>query len=437
MRVLLIVHGFPPSANGGTEIYVHDFARALTRLPGIQVTVLTRDADRNRTEYSVRHERTPDGVDVFRINNNFQACASFEESYSNPGLERVAGDLIDRVDPDVIHVQHLTCLSTGILEQAAARRRPVLMTLNDYWLVCHRGQLLRRDGQRCEGPFDDGCANCVAAGLLASPATYRAGRLARALPVPGAAAAVRTATRVREWCTPGEQMKSASWQRLGHLRHATRHIAAFLAPSATMESWALKFGVARDRLHRCNQGIDLAPFERVSRKGSDQLRLLFAGSLIPSKAPHVLLEAVARLGHPRVSVDLLGSMSPYHGESNYAARLSPFLGSPFVRKLGPVPHERMAEALADADVLVVPSVWIENAPFIIREAFAAGLPVIASDLGGMAEMVTHGRSGLRFAPGNPAALATQISRLLDEPGLLGHLRAGVQRPMSIEEVSLS
>lgn len=433
MRVLLVVHGFPPVANGGTEIYVHDFARALMSLSGVDVTVLTRDADRNRPEYSIRHGRSANGFSVFRINNNFQACASFEESYANPGLARVAGDLIDRIDPDVIHVQHLTCLSTGILEQAAASRRPVLMTLNDYWLVCHRGQLLRRDGQRCDGPFDGGCAGCVAAGLLASPATYRAGRLARALPVPGAAAGVRAAIKVREWCTPDEHTKTASWQRLQHLQHATRHIEAFLAPSATMESWALKFGVPRNRLHRCDQGIDLAPFAGSSRKASKRLRLLFAGSLIPSKGPHVLLEAVAMLGRDRVSVDLLGTTSPYHGESTYEARLSPLLGNPFVRKLGPVPHERMAETLADADVLVVPSVWIENAPFIIREAFAAGLPVIASDLGGMAEMVVHGRNGLLFAPGNPVALSAQISRLLEEPGLIEHLRSGVQRPMSIEQ----
>jgi GT2 family glycosyltransferase len=93
----------------------------------------------------------------------------------------------------------------------------------------------------------------------------------------------------------------------------------------------------------------------------------------------------------------------------------------------------MANALADGDVLVVPSIWIENAPFIIKEAFAAGVPVIASDLGGMAEMVVHERNGLLFEPGNAAHLATQISRLLDERDLLERLRRGIERPMSIEQ----
>ncbi len=433
MRVLLVVHGFPPAASGGTEIYVHDFARALASVPGMDVAVLTRDADRSRPEYSVRRERTADAVAVFRVNNNFQACTSFEDSYANQGFARVAADLIEEVDPDVVHVQHLTCLSTGMLGHAAATRRPLIMTLNDYWLMCHRGQLLRRDGQRCDGPFEGGCAGCVPAGLLVSPASYRAGRLARALPVPGAAAAVRVATQVREWCTPARHARRASWRRLQHLRHATKDIEAFLAPSATMEAWARRFGIPRERLHRCNQGIDLAPFDRTTRTAGSRLRLAFAGSLIPSKAPHVLLEAAASLPRDRVSVDLLGSLSPYHGDATYAERLSGFLGASFIRKSGPVPHARMAMALADADVLVVPSVWIENAPFIIREAFAAGLPVMASDLGGMAEMVSHGRNGLLFRAGDPGALAAQISRLLGEPGLLERLRSGISRPMSIEQ----
>jgi GT2 family glycosyltransferase/glycosyltransferase involved in cell wall biosynthesis len=436
MRVLLVVHGFPPGASGGTEIYVHDFARALAAVRDphrVEVTVLTREADTGRTEYSVREERRRDGITVYRINNTFQACASFADSYANPVLAGVAARLIDRIDPDVVHVQHLTCLSTGIIDHASAAGLPVLMTLNDYWLMCHRGQLMRSDGTRCDGPFGDGCDGCVPRGVLAGPAVYRAGRIARALPFRGAAATVRAAAAVCELGTSAHQTRQASWSRLQHLRGVSAGVDLFLAPSATMRAWALRFGIEPARVMRCDQGIDLAPFGRSTRSVSDRLRLAFAGSLIPSKGPHILLEAVASLRSHRVSVDLLGAVAPYHGEAGYADRLAPLLGRSFVRKLGPVPHERMADAFGDVDVLIVPSEWIENAPFVIREAFAAGLPVVASDLGGMAEMVRHDRDGLLFAAGSATALAAQISRLLDEPGLIERLRAGIRQPMSIEE----
>ena len=437
MRVLLVVHGFPPAATGGTEIYTQQLARALSELSGLEVFVLTRDGDCGRPEYSVRKEVTSSGVTVYRINNTFQACTSFEDSYANPALASVAARIIDQeIDPDVIHIQHPTCLSTGIVKHASATRKPVAMTLNDYWLLCHRGQLLRPDGTRCDGPFDGGCAHCVPAGVLANPTAYRAGRLARALPLPGTAALARVASVVHARCTSTAQLRAASDARLDHLRQMVSGIDLFLAPSATMEAWASRLPIECWRLFRCEQGIDLRPFAEVNRRPSDTLRLAFAGSLIPSKAPHVLLDAVATLPAGRVTVDLFGALAAYHGDPSYSERLAPLLGQSFVRKLGPIPHERMAQALSDVDALVVPSVWIENAPFVIREAFAAGLPVLASDLGGMAEMVRHDQDGLLFSPGRAAALAEQIRRLLDEPGLIARLQANVRPPISIEQDAL-
>jgi GT2 family glycosyltransferase len=85
------------------------------------------------------------------------------------------------------------------------------------------------------------------------------------------------------------------------------------------------------------------------------------------------------------------------------------------------------------DLLVVPSVWIENAPFIIREAFAAGAPVVASDLGGMSEMVRDGENGRLFPAGDAAALAKIFKELADRPGDLARLRAGITPPMSIAD----
>jgi glycosyltransferase involved in cell wall biosynthesis len=100
---------------------------------------------------------------------------------------------------------------------------------------------------------------------------------------------------------------------------------------------------------------------------------------------------------------------------------------------GIVPHAEIPAALAALDVLVLPSVWLENAPLVIEEAFLAGVPVVASDLGGMAERVEHGRSGLLFRAGDPLALRRTLARLEAEPGLLERLRAGLPRVESMEE----
>jgi GT2 family glycosyltransferase/glycosyltransferase involved in cell wall biosynthesis len=431
MRVMLVVHGFPPEARGGTEVYVRDLAIALAALPSIEIAVLTRHADPGRPQLEVRRRRAGT-VTVFSINNTFQLCAGFAESYENPLLLRVAADLVDEFAPDVVHIEHLTCLSTQLPGEIARRGIPVVLTFNDYWLACHRGQLFDLDDARCDGPFDGGCARCIPAGALAGPKSYASGRFVRTLPVPGAAAAVDLAAKVVDRLRPSASTRAATEDRLRHMRESVAPVDRFLAPSETIAALFRRFGVPADRILRCNQGISLAGFEGQRRSSSDRLRVGFAGGLIPSKAPHILLDALDLLPPDSIIVDLLGGGGTYHGQQHYADALGPRLGHPAIRRLGPVPHRRMPAALHDVDVLVVPSVWIENAPFIIREAFAARAPVIASDLGGMAEMVKDGVDGLLFPPGDAVSLARCLRRLIEEDGLLDRLRAGIVRPMSIE-----
>ena len=427
----MVVHGFPPAASGGTEVYVRDLATALAASGDDDVMVLARENDAHRPELSVR--TSADGsVRVTTINNTFQSCESFEESYAHPAIERIAADVLDQWRPDVVHVQHLTCLSTGIPRQAALRAIPVVLTLNDYWLICHRGQLVDLNGRRCAGPFDGGCAGCLPPGVLASAAAFRAGRLLRSVAVPGAPQAVSLAARAIAAITPSDRTRAATVARLRHMRSALSDVELFLAPSATLADAFVPFGIPADRFARCNQGIALAPFEEGRRIESGPLRVGFAGGFLPTKGPHVLLEAIEQMPPGSVVIDLLGSSGTYHGQDAYAESLAPWLGHRAIRRCGPVPHERMPAVFRDFDVLVVPSTWIENAPFIIREAFAAGVPVVASDLGGMAEMVRHGIDGLLFPAGDVRALAAALRRLVDEPGLLEILRAGTIRPMSIE-----
>jgi GT2 family glycosyltransferase/glycosyltransferase involved in cell wall biosynthesis len=435
VRILLVAHGLPPAANGGTEVYVRDLAQSLAASGDDQVMVLTREANPRKPELSVR--TFADGlVRITAVNNTFQSCVSFEESYANPAIERIAGDLLNAFDPEVVHIQHLTCLSTGIPRQAVSRRIPVAMTLNDYWLICHRGQLVNRDGRRCAGPFDGGCDGCLPPGILANEAAFRAGRLLRTLPLPGARHAVALAANIAAAATPRARLRAATFARLQHMQEAIRDVDRFLAPSRTLAEAFGAFGVAADRLVRCNQGIASARGE--PRRGYRlPLRIAFAGGFLPTKGLHVLLDAIERMRAGSVTVDVLGACVPYHGDDAYVSSLESRISHPAIRMVGPVPHDRMRSILDDADVLVVPSTWIENAPFIIREAFAARLPVVASNLGGMAEMVRDGVDGLLFEPGDAGSLASVLKRCVDDPLLLERLARGIVAPMSMQEDAAS
>src|SRR5262249_15654800 len=154
------VHGFPPVVEAGCEIYARDQAVALRRAYGDAILVVTRDADPDRDEYDVRIDGR-NGLTVASINNTFAAVRSVEDSYRNETIGRLAAALIDDFKADVAHIHHLTCLSTTIVRALADRGIPIVLTLHDYWLMCHRGQLLDRDYQACDGPGADGCDACL------------------------------------------------------------------------------------------------------------------------------------------------------------------------------------------------------------------------------------------------------------------------------------
>jgi glycosyltransferase involved in cell wall biosynthesis len=437
MRVLFVVHGFPPAALGGTEIYAHDLARALVERHEDAVTVLARESDRRRPEYDVRRERR-DGLDLVLLNNTYRSCHTFEETYRNRAIAERALQVVDEVRPDVVHVHHLSGLSSDLLAGIASRGIPIAFTLNDYWMICHRGQLFDLDRRRCDGPYPSGCARCIDAFTAAGGGRLRlAGAVRRftmALPaIPGRGLLRRTVnSAIGRLADPGGPARATAARR-DHLREAGRHVTRFLAPSRTLRERFLRFGIEEERLVLQEQGIDQSRFRGLRRTPSHRLRVGFAGSLIVSKAPHLLIEAFEGIPETKATLHVYGAPAPYHGDDRYEETLRPLLRRPYVHCPGAVPHERVPEALASLDVLVIPSVWIENAPFVIREAFAAGLPVIASRLGGMAEMVEHEKSGLLFEPGDAADLRRAILRLVEEPGLLERLRAGLPRVKTIEE----
>jgi GT2 family glycosyltransferase/glycosyltransferase involved in cell wall biosynthesis len=429
VRILLIVHGLPPACAGGTETYTLDLAHALAAQPGVAVGILSREADAARPELGIRYERRRD-LDVWFVNNTFQSCHGFEDTYTHRALCDAVLPSVEAFAPDVVHVQHLTALSTLLPEALTARGIPVVMTLNDYWPICHRGQLLNVRGERCGGPGADGCAECIPIEVRAPAAVWRASRRSIAL-----SPLTRITSTALRRVGPTTSTKALSASRAHHMRQMLSHASILLAPSETLRDRYRAFGIEDARLLRCEQGIrqTAAPRTGVSRNAGKPLRVLFAGSLMYSKAPALILDAIALLPDELVKADFIGTVSPYHGEHSYSSALLTRLGGAHVQRYGPAPHERVADAIGRADVVVVPSIWIENAPFVIKEAFACGVPVVASGLGGMAELVRDGVNGLLFEPGDARSLADALRRLIEEPELLPALRRGIQPPLTIEK----
>jgi glycosyltransferase involved in cell wall biosynthesis len=139
--------------------------------------------------------------------------------------------------------------------------------------------------------------------------------------------------------------------------------------------------------------------------------LLFVGRLAPEKGGAVLAEALALAGHPPCRVA---------GEGPEAPRLA---GLPGVAMLGALPPAEVLAEMGRAQAVLLPSLWYENFPRTLVEAYAAGAPVIASRLGALAELVEEGRTGLLFEPGDAADLAAKLAWATAHPEAMAEMGA--------------
>src|SRR4030095_3616466 len=206
-----------------------------------------------------------------------------------------------------------------------------------------------------------------------------------------------------------------------------------IAPSASIAEEFVRLGLPADKIRVSDYGF--AALKRGSRMTSAsaprRIRIGFVGTLVWHKGVHVLVDAVRSL--PRDKYELI-----IHGDTtvfpDYAAELRRKAAGLPVKFSGPFDHNDMSRVYDHMDVLVVPSLWLENSPLVIHEAFRAGVPVVGARIGGIAGLVVDQRSGLLYDPPESAsALGNALRRLIDDPCHLAALAQNTPRVKSIEE----
>jgi glycosyltransferase involved in cell wall biosynthesis len=421
VKVAFVVHQYPPRFNTGTEIYAHRMARLMRERHGHDVRVFTREPNAKDDEALCTWDDPVDDVPVTRL-AFFDGLAPNHalHDYYDVLLGKVFGRWLDRERPDVVHVFHLMGLGLSLVEECAARGIPVLVQLMDFWFLCPTVQLLRRDGSLCEGPETPVCVDCLA------PDNYgyqglrmfskRDGFVESALPDPGLVDVNHADLGLR---------RAALHGRPAFVRHALRHAAALVAPSRFLQGLFLRNGYDGARMVHVPYGVErpAGTLRRLPVNGPGTVTFGFFGSVNPQKGLEVLVSAFRQYKSEAFRLVVRGNMAHF---PKYAKRVRGFAETdPRIDFRGPYGHRELTEALSSIDVLVVPSVWYENTPFVVLEAFSAGRPVVASDLGGLSELVKDGVNGRTFRAGDPGALMNVLHDFAEDPGLVARLASAI------------
>ena len=160
-------------------------------------------------------------------------------------------------------------------------------------------------------------------------------------------------------------------------------------------------------------GIKTQEFAPIVRERDGYVRVLFVGGMGKLKGENDLIQALglAAKRAPQLRISLLG-----HGAEGVATLCDECGIHSHIEHLGPVPHAERAQFFRNADIFVLPS-YGEGMPMAVLEAMAAGLPVIATHVGGIPELITHGAEGFLIRPGDIQDLAERIVRLANDQNL--------------------
>lgn len=423
LMILTVIHDFLPRHAAGSEIYTLNLLHGL-QARGHSVHVLTTEAHQGVHSYNLR-ETAYEGIPITEISHQ-HTTRYFELTWRDRRMNRIFREVLEKLKPDVVHIQHLYHHSVDYPAICRELGIPVVFTLHEYMLLCPRGgQMLRADNERCMTPLPAKCADCIAHLSLEvieedSTTPRMAARIGKHLPA-GMKQALKgylgQGEAVVEPVMHGDAAHAgAIQQRLEAMVSMARDVDLFVSPSRFLRERFIAAGLVRsEQIITSDNGQDTAPFGRSSRHKARELRVGYIGTISDYKGLHVLTAAMEQLAErDDITCDIHGSLTSF---PHYAEALREHSRNPRTRFHGRYASDTLPDILARLDVLVVPSVWWENSPLTIHEAFMAGLPVIASDIGGMAEFVLDGRNGLLFRVGDAADLAAKIERFADDRAL--------------------
>ncbi len=439
MRILLVSHDFLPNHPAGTEIYTAQLGLEL-RARGHEVRLFTTEKDISRPNERL-DRREWQGLVVHELVNNL-FYRDFRETWDWAPAEQAFAQVLDAFEPDVVHVMHLLYLSTGCVGEASRRGIPVFYTLHDFWLQCPRfGQRVHADGEICHAIDFERCGTCLARLKFSqSPLQRKAARaIATVRTVSGlnlASAARRLSGRARP-PSGGEPLpeRSREFTQAMFLRDRALlqglvpKVERFFAPSRFLRERFLEWGIPPEKIEYLTYGTDLAPFADFERSAAERVRIGFIGSLVPHKGPHLLLQAWNALPEDLRERGRLTLWGPKQHRPDYLRELEELCARGGARLAGRLEREEIPGALAETDLLVVPSTWFENSPLSIWEALASKTPILVSDLGGMAELCEEGRNGWSFRVGDAGHLAQRLESILRQPEQLASLEPGPVKGM--------
>lgn len=431
MKILEVVHCFPPRGRAGIEVLTHNLSKELARRHEVHVLYpIYRKGEskcyinsfKNGKERIEIHELTIEENTWDHVNRLLRFDARvLDLTYKDDRVRKKFEECLEEIQPDIVHFQHLLGLSVD-LPLAAKEHCGVVLGLNDYWLMCPTTHFLNSDGEICHNSSPKNCWKCLSTQWcnLVSTRHFINHHILKKIYEVCAHALVNTIAK-RAVC----------------VKQSVGCADKLVTPSETIIRKFVENGFIDDsdlkdgKVALIHHGVDAHVLSKVRKNPSDKTRFGYVGDFVERKGLHVLIEAFNKLGDASAELKIYGSavLDPF---DRYHRRLiEKSKNNPKIRFMGP--FEDVRDPYSNVDVLVVPSVTFEGFGLVVQEALATKTPVIASSIGVLNEFVEHIKNGLLFEVGNSNDLARKMRMIVENPILLRQLAKSVPFVKSVEQ----
>lgn len=403
-RILVMAHAHPDFSLGGGEIAAYNLYKAYRQQPGVEDAWFLARADRGRgTSGHISLRRPNEYLWEQGIHDWHLMKAAHQES-----LSTWFADLIRALKPTVVHTHHYAHLGLEylrVIKQADPSIR-IVMTLHEYMAICrNNGQMIKTGSFKlCSRESHDECRQCFP-----------------------------------------EKTAEDFWLRKHYFQRHFELVDQFVSPSEFLRQRYIDWGLPAEKIVVIENGqSDAAPLPpRPLAEGEGRHRLGFFGQINPYKGLDVLLQALAEMPKPerkKIVLEVHGAnleWQPAEYREKIEALRAPLIKQGVVQWVGPYQPHELRTRMAGVDWVVVPSIWWENSPMVIQEAFTCGRPLLVSDIGGMREKVRDGVDGLHVPAGNVLAWAGMFRRLAAQGVAPWEaLAAGIRPPLSYSQCAV-
>ncbi len=416
-KVLYIAHGHPDFSPGGGEWAAYYMYQSMKDSEEYEPYFLARSGEKRLQHqgcWLARDEKDDHASLLFSTGNHYDYF--FESAISFSGHSSVfhldLRDYLLYLKPDIVHFHHYVHLGVDLLlfVKGVLPEAKILLTLHEYGAICaNKGAMIKTEtGVLCFGASIAKCAQCF----------------------------------------PDRQPRDF-FLREQFFKTNFSVVDLFLSPSHFLKQRYVEWGLEADRIIVMDNGRPLWPKgERAVRHPEQPFVAAFFGQIVFHKGVDVFLEAAAEYRRLRRQAHRAGEKFPeirfaVHGvKGNLPAKLRKRIEElmdscqDVVQVHGAYDSRHMPDLLRPVDCIVIPSKWWENSPLTVQEAFMAGVPIVCSKLGGLAEKVTDRVNGLHFLMGDPFDLLDRILELARSPELYGRLVRGIPEVMSDREMAL-